>query len=117
MIGATIFYISGFTALPGINNKLSSAALDGAYWFPQILGAIFFVISGLLFMIETQKRWWLPAPRVLGWHIGKQCPVRRHLILGTDRIPQASGISLEVSSIERLLYNERMRYLRHHDFR
>jgi len=29
-----------------------------------------FIISGTLFMIETQKHWWLPAPNVLGWHIG-----------------------------------------------
>ena len=29
-----------------------------------------FVISGTLFMIETQKRWYLPALSVLGWHIG-----------------------------------------------
>ena len=24
----------------------------------------------LLFMLETQHRWYLPAPTVLGWHIG-----------------------------------------------
>ncbi|ELR07310.1 hypothetical protein VC83_06185 [Pseudogymnoascus destructans] len=26
-----------------------------------------FIISSLLFMIETQERWWKPAPRTLGW--------------------------------------------------
>lgn len=70
-VGATIFYISGFTGLPGIYNQLTTTAkLDGTYWIPQILGGIGFVISGLLFMLETQPRWWQPAPRVLGWHIG-----------------------------------------------
>jgi len=70
LFGASVFWISGFTALPGINNKLSSAALNGAYWFPQILGGSGFIVSGTLFMIETQKHWWQPAPSVLGWHIG-----------------------------------------------
>lgn len=70
LFGASIFWISGFTALPGINNKLSAAALNGAYWFPQVLGGFGFIVSGVLFMIETQKHWWQPAPRVLGWHIG-----------------------------------------------
>ncbi|GAB7345607.1 hypothetical protein MBLNU457_3906t1 [Dothideomycetes sp. NU457] len=70
LLGATIFWIAGFTALPGINNKLSPSALDGAYWFPQVLGGCGFIISGFLFMLETQKKWYLPALDVLGWHIG-----------------------------------------------
>ena len=68
--GATIFWISGFTALPGINNKLSQGALDGIFWVPQIVGGSGFIISGTLFMIETQEIWWKPAFGVLGWHIG-----------------------------------------------
>jgi len=70
LLGASIFWIAGFTALPGINNNLSPAALNGAYWFPQVLGGCGFIVSGFLFMLETQKRWYLPACGVLGWHIG-----------------------------------------------
>ena len=70
MIGATIFWIAGFTALPGILNNFSPLATTWAYWFPQVVGGSGFVISGLLFMIETQSRWSIPAPNVLGWHIG-----------------------------------------------
>lgn len=70
MFGATVFWISGFTALPGIYNHLSPAALNGAFWAVQVIGGFGFVVSGTLFMIETQKHWWLPAPNVLGWHIG-----------------------------------------------
>ena len=29
-----------------------------------------FIVSGLLYMLETQPRWYIPAPRVLGWWIG-----------------------------------------------
>lgn len=70
--GTTVFWISGFTALPGIYNYLSpQVVLDGVYWVPQVIGGIFFIFSGLLFTIETQKQWWKPAPHVLGWHVGE----------------------------------------------
>jgi hypothetical protein len=70
MIGATIFWIAGFTALPPILNRLTStAAQNGAYWLPQVIGGTGFTVSGTLFMLETQKNWYTPAPKVLGWHI------------------------------------------------
>ncbi|KAH9818211.1 integral membrane protein [Teratosphaeria destructans] len=71
MFGATVFWISGFTALPGIYNHLSPiSVLNGVYWVPQVVGGSGFIISGTLFMIETQKHWWQPTFGVLGWHIG-----------------------------------------------
>lgn len=71
MIGATVFWISGFTALPPIYDRLTStAAQNGAYWLPQVIGGTGFIVSGTLFMLETQQKWYLPAPKVLGWHIG-----------------------------------------------
>lgn len=71
MFGATVFWISGFTALPKIQKALTTpSALNGAYWAPQVVGGSGFIISGILFMIETQQKWYLPAYTVLGWHIG-----------------------------------------------
>ena len=67
--GATVFGISGFTALPGIINKMSPGLTKGIYWTPQVVGGSGFIISGTLYMLETQSKWYLPAPRVLGWHI------------------------------------------------
>jgi hypothetical protein len=69
-IGATVFWISGFTALPNVINQTNKGLTYGAYWAPQVVGGIGFVISGLLFMLETQKKWYLPAWGTLGWHIG-----------------------------------------------
>jgi hypothetical protein len=69
-LGATIFWIAGFTALPGIYNTMSQPVTIVFYWTPQIVGGLGFIISGLLFMIETQSKWWKPAPRTLGWWIG-----------------------------------------------
>ena len=46
LFGASVFWISGFTALPGINNVLSQSLLDGIYWAPQIIGGTGFITSG-----------------------------------------------------------------------
>jgi hypothetical protein len=70
MIGATIFWIAGLTSLPGIYNKLSTPAINGAYWAPQVIGGSGFVVSSLFFMLETQQKWYLPAPKTLGYWIG-----------------------------------------------
>ncbi|RFU29900.1 hypothetical protein B7463_g6452, partial [Scytalidium lignicola] len=71
MIGATIFWIAGFSGLSPIYNRLTSTtAQNCVYWLPQVIGGTGFVISGAMFTLETQKKWWLPAPGVLGWHIG-----------------------------------------------
>lgn len=70
LFGATVFWISGFTALPSIQAALSPSGLNGAYWAPQIIGGMGFIISSLLICLETQEKWWKPAPKVLGWWIG-----------------------------------------------
>jgi hypothetical protein len=70
LFGASVFWISGFTALPGIYNHLEGASLKGAYYAPQIIGGSGFIVSGILFMLETQENFYTPAFRTLGWHIG-----------------------------------------------
>jgi hypothetical protein len=57
LIGATIFWISGFTALPPIYNALSMPVMNGVYWVPQVVGGTGFIVSGLLFMVEVQEKW------------------------------------------------------------
>lgn len=70
LFGATVYWIPGFTGLPGVLNHLSKSVTNGVYWVPQIVGGACFVVSGFLFTLETQKKWYIPAIRVLGWHIG-----------------------------------------------
>ena len=70
LIGASIFWISGLTALPGIYNHMSRPITIIFYWTPQVLGGLGFIISGTLFMLETQSKWWKPAFKTLGWWIG-----------------------------------------------
>ncbi|KAL7954811.1 hypothetical protein V8C34DRAFT_293304 [Trichoderma compactum] len=70
LFGATVFGVSGFTALPGINNHLTPQwRLNAAYWIPQVVGGSGFIVSSTLYMLETQQKWWRPAPHLLGWHI------------------------------------------------
>ncbi|RFU75400.1 integral membrane [Trichoderma arundinaceum] len=70
LFGATVFGVSGFTALPGINNHLTPQwRLNAAYWIPQVIGGSGFIVSSTLYMLETQQKWWKPALHLLGWHI------------------------------------------------
>lgn len=70
LFGATIFGISGITALPGIIDHLTPQyVLNAAYWIPQVIGGSGFIVSSTLYMLETQPKWYIPAPRLLGWHI------------------------------------------------
>ncbi|ETI24203.1 hypothetical protein G647_03572 [Cladophialophora carrionii CBS 160.54] len=68
--GTTIFWISGFVALPGVIDHMSQGTLNGLYWVPQIVGSLGFTVSGFLYMLETQPNWFTPSPHVLGWHVG-----------------------------------------------
>ncbi|KAK6526479.1 hypothetical protein TWF694_005065 [Orbilia ellipsospora] len=70
LIGATIFWIAGFTGLPPIYNSLSVPLANGVYWLPQVVGGTGFIVSSWLFMLETQHSWYVPNLYVLGWHIG-----------------------------------------------
>lgn len=69
-VGATIFWIAGLTGLPPIYDALSVPVANGIYWLPQVVGGTGFIISGYLFMLETQPNWYTPALGTLGWHIG-----------------------------------------------
>ncbi|KAK5092042.1 hypothetical protein LTR70_007909 [Exophiala xenobiotica] len=69
-VGATIFYITGILVLPGIYSHLSQGVLWGVYWLSYLVGSILFVFSGVLLLLETQEKWYKPAPHVIGWHAG-----------------------------------------------
>ncbi|KAF3935189.1 hypothetical protein ABW20_dc0109804 [Dactylellina cionopaga] len=70
LFGATVFGISGITGLPGILDHLApQSTLNGAYWIPQVIGGSGFIVSSTLYMLETQRKWYLPSFQLLGWHI------------------------------------------------
>lgn len=69
-IGATIFYICGICSLPGIYDHMSLGLARGVYWLTYLVGGVIFIISSVLYMLENQTAWYMPAPHLLGWHIG-----------------------------------------------
>ncbi|QKX58083.1 uncharacterized protein TRUGW13939_05204 [Talaromyces rugulosus] len=69
-VGATIFYVCGICTLPPIYNNMSKGALEGVYYLTYLVGGVFFVISSVLYVLETQPTWYTPSPHLLGWHIG-----------------------------------------------
>jgi hypothetical protein len=70
LLAASIFWIAGLTALPGIYNHMSRPITIVFYWTPQVIGGFGFILSGFLFMLETQSKWYKPAFGTLGWWIG-----------------------------------------------
>jgi hypothetical protein len=61
-LGATVFWISGFTALPGIIDHMSQPLIDGVYWVPQIVGGVGFIISGLVSRLLSPLSPYVPNP-------------------------------------------------------
>ncbi|KAF8869391.1 hypothetical protein BD779DRAFT_1614490 [Infundibulicybe gibba] len=72
LCAASIFWISGFTAIPTIQSAIMSRTglLDGVFWTPQVVGGSGFIISATLMMLEVQRKWYWPAPSSLGWQVG-----------------------------------------------
>lgn len=54
-IGATVFWISGFTALPSINSHLSTPASNGVYWLPQVC----ILSRNTIYVMLILLRWWV----------------------------------------------------------
>ncbi|KAF8156823.1 hypothetical protein B0H34DRAFT_675223 [Crassisporium funariophilum] len=72
LFGATVFWISGFTAIPTIQKAIENniPLLNGVFWAPQVIGGSGFIISSTFIMLESQKRWYKPQPLSLGWQVG-----------------------------------------------
>jgi len=56
--------INGFPSDPPV------AITDVFFWTPQVVGGSGFMISAILIMLEVQTRWWKPALKDIGWHVG-----------------------------------------------
>ena len=105
--------VASFTGLPEIQNAImdNTPLLDGVFWTPQVIGGTGFVISSyaisphvflylesccrMLYMLENQKKWYLPAISQLGWNIGCMSP---HL----ERMKTYTDFSLEFNWLHRL---------------
>lgn len=57
LVASTVFCIPCVSGCPGIYDHMSPGLTLGVYWIPQIVGGVGFLISSILFMLETQSRW------------------------------------------------------------
>ena len=62
--------MTGIVVLPGILSSLADWQRLGAYWVPQMVASLCFIIASVIFMLEVQEKWWKPEPTALGWWIG-----------------------------------------------
>lgn len=70
LFGVTLYGVTAIVILPGILTSLAPWQELAAFWIPQVIAALCFLIASLMFMLETQEKWWKPEPGVLGWWIG-----------------------------------------------
>ena len=70
LFGATLYSWCGLDSVPHFNDSWSNTDFYGAYYMPDIVGSCCFLTSSLMFLVETQERWWKPEPHVMGWWIG-----------------------------------------------
>ena len=56
-IGATIFYVCGVCALPGIYSNMTQGLAYGIYCSTYLVGGVLFIFSSALYMLETQSNW------------------------------------------------------------
>jgi len=69
LIGALIFFTACVTAIPGVLPD-TAISQNRFYWSPQILGALFFVISSWMAMREVQQGIFSFPLSKLGWNVG-----------------------------------------------
>lgn len=70
LFGVTLYGVTGIVDLPGVLSSLENWQKMGAFWVPQVVAALCFLIASLMFMLETQEKWWKLEPFVLGWWVG-----------------------------------------------
>lgn len=66
LMGALIFFISCFTGVFLLYSKVFLERFTW-FWLPQMVGAVFFMLSSIMAMIEVQDKWYLPAFDKIGW--------------------------------------------------
>jgi len=75
MVGATLFLISCILGVP--NMSATDLLIPSKYfvlqdlllWSTQIVGSTCFIYAAIVLMMETQKKWYLPNFRALGWNL------------------------------------------------
>jgi hypothetical protein len=65
-VGATVIYVCGICTLPPIYNNMNQGAIEGVYYLTYLVSGVFFVISSVLYVLETQPTWYTPVTASAG---------------------------------------------------
>lgn len=68
--GVTVYTFSSIALFAAVWTALGSSGQLFAYWIPQTLASLCFIVASMMFTLETQEKWWKPQANVLGWWIG-----------------------------------------------
>lgn len=68
MCGALVFFIACFMGV--VMPLYPHLSLLKWFWMPQMIGAVFFIVAGLMAMLEVQKHWYRPEWFDIGWQAG-----------------------------------------------
>eukprot|EP00834_Sanchytrium_tribonematis_P007326 NODE_648_length_5041_cov_0.519021.p2 type:complete len:291 gc:universal NODE_648_length_5041_cov_0.519021:3929-4801(+) len=66
-IGTIVFGIGPIVGILQVENEIILYLL---YWLPQVIGALFLILSSFCIMFEVQDTWWHIKLTSLGWYIG-----------------------------------------------
>lgn len=66
--GATFFTVSVICMVPGVIHQNEWRLQQTFQWTPQVVGALGFIISSIIMMLEEQSKWYIPALDKIGWH-------------------------------------------------
>lgn len=70
LFGATLYSWCGLDSIHGISTNMTTNQYYGFYWTPEIVGSCCFLTASVMFLLETQEKWYKPEPKVMGWWIG-----------------------------------------------
>lgn len=69
-IGTIVFWVSGILSLPPLSERLSLAAMKWTYWLAFLVGGFHFAAASILYILQSQRKWYRPSIRSLSWWIG-----------------------------------------------
>ncbi|KAJ4351709.1 uncharacterized protein N0V89_007052 [Didymosphaeria variabile] len=70
LLGATLYGVTGIVVLPGVLSSLAWWQKIAAFWVPQVVASVCFLIAAIMFTIESQDVWYKPIPWTVRWWIG-----------------------------------------------
>ncbi|TVY81069.1 hypothetical protein LSUE1_G004142 [Lachnellula suecica] len=69
-IGTWIFLVGVLTSVPGVIDFTNIPLFYGSSLFPTTFGGVLFITASVMQMLSVQRKWYIPEPLHLDWHVG-----------------------------------------------